>query len=1101
MKKTYSSILFFCSFFSASAQNLFTQIPGAISGIHFNNLIYDTKALNVLSYAYLYNGGGVTIGDINNDNLPDIYFSGNFVSNKLYLNKGNFKFEDITVTSGTTGGVGFRTGVSMVDINNDGFLDIYVCKSVSTDPKFRENILYINNGNNTFTDKAASYGLNDASFSTQAYFYDMDLDGDIDMFLLNHPLKMGEANIIKLGYNDKNVLAPIKDSSRQYCSFRYYLNENGKFSDHTIEAGLGTYAYGLSAIIDDFNNDGYPDIYTSNDYIEPDYLFVNNKNGTFTDKNNTIFKHTSSNAMGSDYADINNDGLLDFMSVDMLPPDLHRQKQLKGPDLFDQNFKKSDNGFGFQFVKNTLQLNNGNNTYSDISYLAGVAYSDWSWAPLIADFDNDGNKDIYISKGYIRDVTDLDFAKYGVDSVNKAIEKLDKDQDIMQLLSVIPTVKAPNYFFKNNGNLTFTNQAFNNGLQKPCWSNGAAYGDLDSDGDLDLVLNTIFDTAFVYKNNSVENKAANYLRFFLRGNEKNNGGIGCKINIETPDGKKQVQHFNPNKGFLSMHEQAVHFGIGGNLAANVVVTWPNGASQSIDNVAANKVHILDFGNAKNDKKPEPVNTKKLFRDVTKSCGVDFTPPEEKYVDYKLEPLLPRQYSQLGPCIAVGDVNADALEDFFVGGSANNEGIIFIQKMDGTFAQSKHACFAADKKYEDGAAEFFDADADGDKDLLVVSGSNEFVGKPSMYPVRLYTNDGKGNFVKSSNSCENIFTSANAVATADYDKDGDVDVFIGGRIVPGHYGLIPKSILLKNTNGKFKDISNENATLQNAGMVTSSLFSDVNGDSYLDLVLVGEWMPLTIYFNEKGVLKSIPTVYPNTNGWWNTILDVDIDGDKDMDLVAGNLGVNSRYKGDPKHPVNMLVNDFDKNGSTDCVISLYQDASYKTHHPIALRDNLLDQMVFLKKKYLRYKDYSNQTVEEIFTPAQMEGSINYFANNMVSTLFVNDGSANFSMQALGVRAQIAPVNGIVAKDFNDDGKIDFVIAGNNFESELESGRDDAGIGLFLSNITGTRFKTQVLQESGFYAPGNVKVMKAIRIQNRQCVIIGKNNEPLQIIAVQ
>jgi enediyne biosynthesis protein E4 len=1098
MKWYFTLIACFFINLTIQSQTLFTQIQGSNSGIYFNNIIQDTKVLNVLKYAYLYNGGGVAIGDINNDNLPDIYFSGNFVKNKLYLNKGNFKFVDITESSGADGGLGYKTGIQMVDVNNDGFLDIYLCKSASSDPAYRTNILYINNGNATFTDKATEYGLNDQSYTTQAYFYDMDLDADLDMLCINHPYKMADANIVKLGYNQENKLVAIKDTERLYVSYRYYENENGKYTDKTEKAGLSTYSYGLSAIIDDFNGDGFPDIYASNDFIGPDNLFINNKNGTFTDKIEDYFKHTAGNAMGSDYADINNDGFLDLMSVDMLPPELPRQKQLKGPDVFEQNFKKSDNGFGFQFVKNTLQLNNGNNTYSDISYLAGVAYTDWSWAPLIADFDNDGNKDIYVSKGYIRDVTDLDFAKFLADSIKTELNKTTNEKDVMSLLSLIPTVKAANYFFKNNGNLTFTNTAVINGLHRPCWSNGASYADLDNDGDLDLVLNNIFDTAFVYKNNAVELKTGNYLRFLIKGDNKNIGGLGVVINIETPDGKKQVQHFYPNKGFMSSNEQAVHFGIGAQTQANVIVKWPNGNVQNIQNVAANKLYTVEIGNAKSK---EIINTQspKLFKDITTTCNVNYKFIEDKYIDYKLEPLLPRQYSQLGPCIDVADVNADGLEDFIVGGSANKEAILFIQNVGGKFQEKKQECFVTDKKYEDGAIVFFDADNDGDKDLVVASGSNEFVNDQKMYPVRLYTNDGKGNFTKN-NGIQNVFTSAGAIAVSDFDKDGDIDLFIGGRIVPGHYGLVPKSILLKNNKGIFENITSNNPNLENVGMVTSSVFVDMNGDTFEDLVMVGEWMPLTVFFNANGVLQSKPVEYDNTTGWWNSIIAVDIDNDKDMDLVAGNLGINSRYRGDVAHPITMHVSDFDKNGSTDCVISLFQDGGTGKAYPIALRDNLLDQMVFLKKKYLRYSTYANQTVNEIFTPAQLQTAKVYKANFMMSTLFINDGKANLTVQPLGARAQFSPVNGIVAKDFNNDNKLDLLIAGNNHESELESGRDDAGIGAFLLNTSGTRFKTIPLQESGFYAPGNVKCMKLIQINNKACALIGNNNDKLQIISL-
>ncbi len=1076
------------------AQVSFTQIKSEDSGVDFKNIITESSTLNEFTYYYLYNGGGVSVGDINNDGLPDLYFTGNTSPNKLYLNLGNFKFKDITESAHVNGGDGYKTGVTMVDINGDGYLDIYVCKSAFSIDSLRRNILYINNGDLTFTEKAKEYGLDDASYSTQAYFYDMDLDGDLDMFLLNHPSEMNFANNILVGYDANGNLVAHKDSLRKNVSCRYYENVNNVFKDKTMSSGLDTYSFGLSAIIDDFNDDGYPDIYICNDVKEPDYLFINNKNKTFTNKAEDYFKHFSYSSMGSDYADINNDGLLDLITLDMLPESYPRQKILIAASNNDNFNKRVKYGFGNQYVKNVLQLNNGNHTYSDISYLAGVSATEWSWTPLLADFDNDGLKDLYVTNGYLRDITDMDFMMFGGDSIKKEVFKTSKIEDAMKALAAIPSFKMQNYLYKNNGNLTFNNITKVSGMDIPSWSNGAVYADLDNDGDLDIIVNNIYDTPFIYRNNTSENKSGNFVRFKLIGDKKNSEGIGAVVNIETPDGKKQVQHFNPDKGYLSSNEWFVHFGIGQNSSANASVKWPNGLTQNINAVAANALYSLDIKNAiPSVKSEEKITT--LFTDITKQTNVNYTQKENAYIDFKLEPLLPHQFSLMGPCIAVADVNGDKIDDFFIGGSKDNEGSFFLQDTSGKFKLKNESDIVADKKYEDTGAAFFDADNDGDNDLLVVSGGNEYPEMPNMYPVRLYTNDGKGNFTKS-DALQNIFTSGKAIAIDDYDKDGDQDIFIGGRVVPGHYGLIPNSYLLQNNNGKFTDITNTIPSLSKIGMVTDAIWCDVNGDGWKDLVIVGEWMPLTIYKNNNGKLDTVPMILESSYGLWNTIQQADVDGDGDMDLIGGNISFNTRYKANEQFPLTMIVSDFDNNGSTDCIISMYQDG---VSYPIAYRDNLLDQMVVLKKKFLRYHTYANATINEIFSPLQLSKASNFKVNDLANTTFINDGKGNFTQQYLPVKAQIFPINAVIADDFNKDGIIDLVVGGNDYSTEVESGRNDAGIGLFLEG-TNSKFKAEVVTQSGFYIPGDVKCMKKITVHNKPCIIVGKNKGAIQIVGL-
>ena len=1082
------------SCFSNKAQQLFSQISATQSGITFNNILLENKEFNTFTYGYLYNGGGIAVGDINNDGLQDLYFTGNMVPNKLYLNLGNLKFRDITDSAKVQSDLGFKTGVTFVDINQDGFLDIYVCRSALSDKELRRNLLYINNGNLTFTERAKEYGIDDASFSTQSYFYDMDLDGDLDMFLLNHPPDMNYANKVQLTYDEKGKLAALTDTHRLHVSYRYYENINKRFKDKTISAGLGTHHFGLSAIIADFNADGFPDIYACNDYSSPDLLFINNKNGTFTNKLDDYFKHTSYSSMGSDYADINNDGHFDLMVTDMVPESIQRQKQLKGIGNYDNHNKRVEYNLGYQYAKNVLQLNNGNFTYSDISYLAGVAFTEWSWAPLLADFDNDGLKDMYVTNGYLRDVTDNDFMMFEGDSIRKEVINSNSGEDAMKVLSAIPSNKMINYLYKNNGNLTFNNITTNAGMDTPSWSNGAVYADLDNDGDLDIIVNNVYDTPFLYKNNTTDNKTANFIRFKLKGSATNIDGIGAIVEIETPDGKKQIQHFMPDKGYLSSNEWLVHFGIGRNDKANVTVTWPEKKQQSLKELAANTVYTLELSNAKAaNSTPEKSNS--FFTDLSTESKINYTYKENQHIDFKLEPLLPHQFSKMGPCIAVADINADGRDDFFVGGSKNNEAFLYTQDAKGSFDLLKSATISADKQFEDSGAEFFDADNDGDKDLLVVSGGNEYPEKETMYPVRLYTNDGKGNFTKSVNFPA-IYTSSKAIAINDYDKDGWLDVFIGGRVVPGHYGLIPNSYLLRNTNGTFSDITSQLPSVFKIGMVSDATWCDVDADGWNDLVLVGEWMPLTVFKNNQGTLNNTASILQNSYGWWNTVFPCDIDSDGDIDLVGGNIGVNSRYRGNEEFPITMTVSDFDNNGSTDCIISVYQDG---VSHPLALRDNVVDQMTILKKKFLRYRDYSKAQLTDIFSAEQLKNAQTFKANNIGNTIFLNDGKGNFTSQLLVVKAQVFPIQTVLAEDLDKDGKPDLLLAGNDYSSEVESGRNDAGIGLMLSNQGSGRFRSLSVLQSGFYVPGDVKCMKKIKVNNKPCILVGKNEGKLQLLS--
>jgi hypothetical protein len=1080
---------------SAPAQNkLFSLVSPDSSGVTFSNVIQDDKEINILEYLYFYNGAGVAIGDVNNDGLPDLYFTSNRFDCKLYINKGNLKFEDATKKAGVGGVKGdIVTGVVMVDINNDGWMDIYVCRSASGDPEMRRNILYVNNQDGTFTNRAKEYGVDDDGYGTCGYFNDLDGDGDLDLFVVNHPHNFVETDGIHLTYNGSKELVAAKDTSLRGESSRYYENVNGKFIDRTYAAGLRTRSFGLSAILQDFNGDGKTDIYIANDFLEPDYLFVNQGNGKFVNEYDKHFKHGAYFSMGTDYADLNNDGHSDLIVTDMLPTDNRRRKQLQRPASYDVFNKQVKYGFGYQYLKNVVQVNNGNGTYSDLSYYTGMAFSDWSWAVLINDFDNDGLKDVYIANGMPRDIHDLDYVRFKMDSIRKALVKTKDSKDILKLLSAIPTVRIQKHYYKNYGNLRFRKESKESGLGEFAWSFGAAYGDLDGDGDLEIVVNNTNDYAFIYKNNSVELGQSYSLQFKLKGPTNNLLGIGTKIEVVTSDGTQTSTIFNPMKGYLSSHDSKQVIGIGKNKEADVQITWPDGKKQLLKKVLSNAVAELSYKDASDPKAPsEPVRTG-MFKDVTAATQLNHRHKENDYIDFKLEPLLPHRCSQFGPCLGAGDFNGDGREDLFVGGSKDHSATMYFQNPDSTFRLSRQPAFEMDKAFEDGAVAVLDLDKDGDQDLVVTSGGNDYPNQKAKYPIRLYLNNGKGEFVASPFS-RRFFTSANSIALGDLDKDGSPEIFVGGRVVPGHYGRIPRSYLFSVKGDSLVEIPVP-TSLSSPGMVTSATWADFNGDGWQDLAIAGEWMPVSIFYNENGHLAAKPVPMENSQGWWNKIVAADVDKDGKMDLVAGNMGLNSRYRGTKDRPITMVVSDFDENGSTDCMISLFIiDKSY----PIALRDNVLEQMPYLRKKFLRYHSYANATIEDIFTPAQLQKAGHFAATNLVSSVFKNKGDGTFAELYLPAEAQWFPIHAIEVKDINQDGKEDLIIAGNEYASEVETGRNDAGIGLYLVGKGDGNFMPMSSTTSGLYIPGDVKSIQSIRIGSQVHWVVGKNQENLQVI---
>lgn len=1083
-----------CIAFNLQAQNkLFDLVSPDSSGVKFSNIIRDDKEINILEYLYYYNGAGVSIGDVNNDGLPDLYFTSNRYECKLYLNKGNLKFEDVTKKAGVGGSPGaLVTGVVMVDINNDGWMDIYLCRSASKDPEMRRNVLYVNNKDGTFTNRAKEYGVDDDGYGTCGYFNDLDGDGDLDLFVVNHPYNFVETDGMHITYNKSRVLVAAKDTSLRGESSRYYENVNGKFVDKTYEAGLRTRTFGLSALLQDFNGDGKTDIYLANDFLEPDYLFVNKGNGKFVNEHDRHFRHGSYFSMGTDYADLNNDGHSDLIVTDMLPTDNRRRKQLQRPSNYDVFDKQVKYGFGYQYLKNVVQVNNGNGQYSDLSYFTGMAFSDWSWAVLINDYDLDGLKDVYIANGMPRDIHDLDYVRFKMDSIKKALVRTKNSSDILKLLSAIPTVKIQKHYYKNYGNLQFRRENKESGLEQFAWSFGAAYGDLDGDGDLEIVVNNTNDYAFIYKNNSVESGLGNSIQIQLTGPKKNLNGIGTKIEITTADGIKTTTIVNPMKGYLSSHDKKQVIGIGKNSEAQMVIIWPDGKQQNIGKVKPGSTIDVTYSESL-EMAQKPENKKFLFEDLTTKTRLSHFYKENEYIDFKLEPLLPHRCSQFGPCLAAGDFNGDKREDLFVGGAKDQAASIYFQNADTTFSAAKQSAFEADKLFEDGAAAVLDIDKDGDNDLIVTSGGNEYPNQPAKYPIRIYLNDGKGNF-KVSKYSGRFFTSANTIAIADMDKDGTPEIFVGGRVVPGHYGRIPKSYLFTIKGDSLQEIQVSPA-ISSAGMVTSAVWADLNNDGWTDLTLAGEWMPVSILYNEKGILANRPVTLENSQGWWNTVVAADVNKDGKTDLIGGNMGLNSRYRGNKEKPISMVVSDFDNNGSTDCMISLFvRDKSY----PIGLRDNVLDQMPYLRKKFLRYHSYADATIQDIFTPQQLEKASHFTATNLVSTVYLNEGNRAFREVFLPAEAQHFPVNAIEVQDFNKDGISDLLLAGNDFSSEVETGRNDAGVGLYLAGTGDGQFRSIPTTESGLFVPGDVKTMIPIRYGSQTFYVIGKNRDNLQVI---
>nr|WKN34623.1 VCBS repeat-containing protein [Tunicatimonas sp. TK19036] len=1065
------------------SEALFKRLSAENTGVNFSNDIRQTDSQNVLEYMYFYNGGGVGVGDINNDGLTDIFLSGNMVSSRLYVNKGNLRFEDITGQAGVAT-TGWCTGVAMVDINNDGFLDIYVSRAGSQNPHDRANLLFINQGNNTFTELASAYGIADTGYTTQGAFFDYDKDGYLDLYLLTHDHAPQALN----------VPSPVKENGEGKSTDKLYRNngnssesEHPTFTDVSAKAGILIEGYGLGVGINDINADGWPDIYVSNDFLSSDLLYINNRNGTFSNKISDFVKHQSYNSMGVDVSDYNNDGLSDIFVVDMLPEDNYRQKTMSGGMTNEKFDFMLQRGYEPQYMRNTLQLNNGNGHFSEIGRLAGIEKTDWSWSPLFADFDNDGYKDLFITNGYLKDITDKDFISY---SKNKTMFKDEQDANktLLALMDEQAGVQIPNYAYKNNHNLTFS-KAEDWGFDQPTYSNGAAYADLDNDGDLDLVINNINEKASVYENKTEQRTANHYLALTLHGDLPNPMGLGTQVILRN-QGQVQLYEHTLYRGYQSTVSNIVHFGLGEAQRVDTVeIHWADGRQQQFFNVPANQLMTVRQEDARYPSEKENNEVKAVFSEVSKELGIDFLHQENSYSDLIAYPLLPQTYSSLGPSLAAGDIDGNGLEDVFMGGSAGNPGSLFLQQSSGKFTRRE---FRQDVEFEDMGALLFDADQDGDLDLYVVSGGSESSADSSLYQDRLYSNDGRGSFQRDMSALPTINSSGACVTAADFDRDGDLDVFVGGRVLPGSYPQAPESYILQNDGGTFTNVTEEVCFgLKNIGMVTSALWTDFDNDNQVDLLVVGEWMPITFFKNVKGKLVNVTTAtgLGETSGWWNSLAGGDMDNDGDIDYVLGNLGLNTPFKASEDKPLTIYSGDFDGSSTPHTLLSWYKQGE---NYPMASRDLLLRQMPGFGKRFMKYHDYARATVEDIILPEALEQTLVLQSSYFSTAYLENQGEGKFSLRPLPLQAQVAPVNGILVKDVDYDGNLDILMTGNSYAPDVAIGRYDAFAGLYLKGDGRGSFSPVALSQSGFFIDSDAKSLNQLYTQTGDALILGAAN---------
>ena len=1074
-----------CNQNKSSESTLFNTVSSSLSNITFSNQLTETEDFNIIEYLYFYNGGGVALGDINNDGLLDIYITGNQVSNKLYLNKGNWQFEDITLKAGVASPGEWKTGVTMVDINGDGLLDIYQCRLGNYKGIKGENELFINQGNLTFTEEAERYGLNFSGFSTQSAFLDYDLDGDLDMYLLNHSVhteyRLNEAS--KRNFDDA------------LAGDRFFENIDNTFYPVTNSSGIysSQLGYGLGIGVSDVNNDGWPDIYISNDFSENDYLYLNNKNKGFTEVLRQSIKHTSRFSMGNDLADYNNDGYIDIVSLDMLPEDEVVIKKSAGEDAYNTYKLKLSLGFGRQFSKNALQLNLGldkNNIpqFAEIAHLAGIAATDWSWASLLADFDNDGWKDLFISNGIQRRPNDMDYINF------LASEEMVNNPDVSdkKLYGQMPKGEVSNYFFKNNKDLTFKNVTKNWGINTNSISNGAAYGDLDNDGDLDLVINNINQEAALLNNQSRNTPLStknSFINIHFNGLNQNTKGVGAKA-LVYHDGKMKVQENYPSRGFQSSVPPFIQMGLGDLKEIDSLrVIWPGGKTKLWENIPVNQTLTV------NEKDLTELYSYQIPNGIvpyfSTSDDIEFVHKENEFNDFDISYLLQHKYSTLGPGIAVADVNGDQLDDFYITKAKNGSGGLFFQSENGKLQRQEQAVFSSFKESEETNVHFFDANKDGFQDLYIGMSGNEWPEGHKNLRDRLLINDGKGNFKDESFRLPTFYQHTGAITSADFDKDGDEDLFIGNHFISGKYGISPKSYLLINDGkGYFSSLSGKKG-FDVSGMVTDAKWVDLDGDNWLDLLIVGEWMPVRIFKNEQGILNEIKnTSLENTSGWWQTIEIADVDNDGDNDVILGNQGENTRHQPSKEFPMYLYVSDFDNNGTLDPLIA-YQ--SKKGIFPIHSRDELIKQIPSLKKKFVKHEDFAGKTISQILGAEMLRKSNRLEVTLFSSISLENMGNFNFNIKKLPKEAQFTPIYSILATDINGDNLPDLITGGNNEETAPYFGTYDAGRGLVLLGKGGANFSPLSAEKSGLNISGQIRDIKKLNLQRTMHLIIGLNDD--------
>ncbi|OEK09604.1 hypothetical protein A8C32_12945 [Flavivirga aquatica] len=1070
---------------------IFKNLEASISGVNFSNNLTENDSLNYFTYSYLYMGGGVSVGDINNDGLKDIFFTGNQVSNKLYLNKGNLQFEDITKKAGISGDNRWYTGVTMADVNADGYLDIYCSVGGKFIPK--ENQLYINNQDGTFTEKAKAYGLADIGNSVQATFFDYDKDGDLDVYVANYPPTKFNASVYVYSQKMANVNTIETD--------HLYRNDGNTFTNVTEAANVKSFGLTLSATIGDLNNDSWPDLYISNDFASPDYLYINNQDGTFREVTKQATSHTAFYGMGVDIADFNNDGNLDVFQVDMDAKTNKRKKaNMAGmnPELF---WGVVNAGFHYQYMQNCLQLNTGvfnddNPFFSNISRLTGVSSTDWSWGPLFADFDNDGLKDLFVSNGTRREVNNRDF-----------FNNIDKDFTIesdktLEMSLKIPSEKIDNFIFKNNGNLNFKQNNKDWGIEFKGFSNGVAYADLDNDGDLEIITNNIDDKASIFENNS--SKTNNHITIKFEGPSKNKFGLGNRVYITT-GGETQMQELTLTRGFQSSVAPELHFGLGQSLKIDKLkVVWADGSTEIQKNVPVNQIHLFKHINANEENKENISIETPLFNSNVTDVFPKYKHEENKFDDFKYQVLLPHKMSTFGPALAVGDLNNDGLDDYFIGGAFNRTGTLFFQN-ENSFKKQENTVFETDKLSEDIGALIFDADNDGDNDLYVVSGGYEFSSKSKMLQDRLYINNGKGDFAKANESIlPEMISSGSKAYKLDFNKDGKQDILVLGRQIPGNYPAPANSFLLENKskNGKLKfdDVTSTLAkAFKNLGMATSAIITDFNKDGWEDIIIVGEWMPIRVFENTKTGFEEVSKkmgLNEDSTGWWWSINEGDFDNDGDMDYIVGNNGLNYKYKATKDETFDIYVNDFDHDSKKDIVLSYYNEGK---QYPVRGRECSSQQIPQIKDKFKNYESFSEATLVDVYEEKSLESALHYQVKSFAS-IYLENKDGQFIIHELPIEAQMSSINKILIDDYDKDGALDALIAGNLFMSEVETPRNDGGYGLFLKGNNTGSFQALPPSKSGLFISGDVKDLETIVVKNKKHIIAVKNNDSLQIIKV-